>query len=262
MDSGNLKTQPRLDLSVANYFKTAPNRSSWGPRVITDFEFIYIAMGRGYYKETEDSILTVSQNETLLIPPGIEHSFFCDTREATTISCIHFSFEPAPIGFQATVYPGTTDAETHNLFRKSALEFTRKDLFAKEILNCLISEIWHRLVRAQLQSGFASKEPAKLSHAKQYMERSFRNPISRKEVAQYLDITPEHLNYLFKHHETVTPVEYLTRLRLRAAKELLLAADQNISEVAYQTGFNDPLYFSRIFKREFGIPPRQFAKGL
>jgi YesN/AraC family two-component response regulator len=55
-------------------------------------------------------------------------------------------------------------------------------------------------------------------------------------------------------------MEYLAGKRIQAAKELLLTADLNISEVAYQTGFNDPLYFSRLFKKMTGLPPRQFAK--
>ncbi|MCB0535593.1 MAG: helix-turn-helix domain-containing protein, partial [Saprospiraceae bacterium] len=44
-------------------------------------------------------------------------------------------------------------------------------------------------------------------------------------------------------------------MRLAKAKELLLAGEKNVSEVAYATGFDDPKYFSRVFAKEFGVPP-------
>jgi two-component system, response regulator YesN len=87
-------------------------------------------------------------------------------------------------------------------------------------------------------------------------------PISRKGIAKFVGITPEHLNHLFRQYTASTPMEYLTAIRLQAAKELLLNADLNVSEVAYQTGYNDPLYFSRVFKQKLGISPLKFAKRL
>lgn len=55
-------------------------------------------------------------------------------------------------------------------------------------------------------------------------------------------------------------VAYLRSIRLHKAKELLQAGELNISEVAYEVGFNDPLYFSRVFSREFGFPPTTLLK--
>jgi signal transduction histidine kinase/CheY-like chemotaxis protein/AraC-like DNA-binding protein/sugar lactone lactonase YvrE len=55
-------------------------------------------------------------------------------------------------------------------------------------------------------------------------------------------------------------VSYLRSVRLQKAKELLQEGKLNISEIAYEVGFNDPLYFSRAFSREFGIPPTSLRK--
>jgi signal transduction histidine kinase/DNA-binding response OmpR family regulator/streptogramin lyase len=55
-------------------------------------------------------------------------------------------------------------------------------------------------------------------------------------------------------------VAYLRRLRLHRAKNLLEKGELNVSEVAYATGFNDPLYFSRVFSQEFGHPPTESGK--
>jgi signal transduction histidine kinase/DNA-binding response OmpR family regulator/streptogramin lyase len=55
-----------------------------------------------------------------------------------------------------------------------------------------------------------------------------------------------------------SPNEYLRIIRLKKATELLKATDMNVSEIAYDVGFNDPDYFSKCFKEQFGITPRQF----
>ena len=51
---------------------------------------------------------------------------------------------------------------------------------------------------------------------------------------------------------------YVRKLRLAKAKELLRSGQMNVSEVAYEVGFNDPKYFSRVFAEEFGSPPSTF----
>jgi AraC-like DNA-binding protein len=68
----------------------------------------------------------------------------------------------------------------------------------------------------------------------------------------------------FKKVKQVTgmpPHEYIRKMRLMRAAELLKDPTLSISEVAYQTGFEDPNYFSRNFKEYFGVTASQFRKG-
>jgi signal transduction histidine kinase/ligand-binding sensor domain-containing protein/DNA-binding response OmpR family regulator len=57
-----------------------------------------------------------------------------------------------------------------------------------------------------------------------------------------------------------TPNEYINIIRMKKAAELLATTDLNVSEVSYKVGVNDPFYFSRCFKQQFGKPPSQFQK--
>ena len=59
----------------------------------------------------------------------------------------------------------------------------------------------------------------------------------------------------------LTLVIYVRQLRLQRAQELLKDSDMNISEIAYAVGYNDPKFFSRIFKEEFGISPSDWKNG-
>ena len=53
---------------------------------------------------------------------------------------------------------------------------------------------------------------------------------------------------------------FIRSVRLQRAKELILTTDQNISEISYDVGFNDPSWFSRVFKEEFGFAPSDLSK--
>ena len=55
-----------------------------------------------------------------------------------------------------------------------------------------------------------------------------------------------------------TPNEYIRVIRLRKAAEMLRSGDKNVSEVAYAVGFDNPYYFSKCFKDQFGMPPSQY----
>ena len=57
------------------------------------------------------------------------------------------------------------------------------------------------------------------------------------------------------------PKEYLRVMRMKKAAELLLKTDVTVAEVAYQVGINDPFYFSKCFKAQFGVSPSTYQKN-
>lgn len=57
-----------------------------------------------------------------------------------------------------------------------------------------------------------------------------------------------------------TPNDYIRVIRMKKAAELLKAGEMNVSEIAYAVGFDNPYYFSKCFKTQFGVPPSQYAK--
>ena len=85
------------------------------------------------------------------------------------------------------------------------------------------------------------------------------------ELDSYLRSIPfsyDYLRKLFKSEMGMTPHSYLTNLRIHMAEKLLCSPDtveQNISEIAYICGYSDSLYFSRVFKKNFGCSPKYYA---
>ena len=85
------------------------------------------------------------------------------------------------------------------------------------------------------------------------------------DLAEYLHTLPFSYDYLiklFKKELGVTPHKYLTELRLRSAADWLRNSQgNNVSEIAHICGFKEPLYFSRLFKKKYGVSPSIYASA-
>ena len=81
-----------------------------------------------------------------------------------------------------------------------------------------------------------------------------------REIYREINLSAAHAGTLFRQAFDVTPVGYRNNLRLRKARELLVSSNLNVSEVAFEVGFSDALYFSRVFRRIYGATPSSLVR--
>jgi len=94
-----------------------------------------------------------------------------------------------------------------------------------------------------------------------YFDHNAGSYISRWKLADTVNVSEDYLSRIF-HREMGLPLwDYLNRLRIFLAAELLLQTDDSIQAIALQTGFQDQSYFCRIFKKMYGVPPGQFRRS-
>jgi len=86
--------------------------------------------------------------------------------------------------------------------------------------------------------------------------------LSVAELAGMLYVSRDYLRHLFREHSEMSPRQHIIRARVERAKDLLTNADLSIKEVAAQSGFESPYYFSRLFKKATGASPSQYREGL
>ena len=79
--------------------------------------------------------------------------------------------------------------------------------------------------------------------------------------AQVCGISERNFYNLFKNWAGKTPVDYRNEMRTTAAASLLVSTNLSIGEIAFKTGFEDPYYFSRVFKKNMGVSPKVYRKG-
>jgi two-component system, response regulator YesN len=103
----------------------------------------------------------------------------------------------------------------------------------------------------------------KVAEATEYIERNFsQKKLSVDEICRDLFISPSYLSRLLKRHLGKTFVDTLTDFRVEKAKQLLSDSDMKIAAVADAVGYNDPHYFSTIFKMLAGVTPSEYRNGL
>lgn len=97
----------------------------------------------------------------------------------------------------------------------------------------------------------------------QYMELHLQQQISLADLSDQFGYTPSYINRIFKKEYAVSPLQYLTSMRITQAKELLRKnPDLNIKIAARSVGYEDARYFSRIFKNETGVTPTGWVEAL
>ncbi len=101
-----------------------------------------------------------------------------------------------------------------------------------------------------------------IQKAVKHVENNMDNPdLSVEELASHLGMSRVHLYKRIKHITGKTPIEFIRTLRLKRAAQLLRESQMNVSEIAYQCGFNAPKAFSKYFREEFGVNPSVYQES-
>lgn len=103
-----------------------------------------------------------------------------------------------------------------------------------------------------------------VEQARQYIERNYAQDINLVSVSREMHVSPYYFSKLYKATTGQNFIEYLTQLRMEAAKARLSGTSQSVKDICLSIGYNDPNYFSRSFKKYTGLSPSEYreANGL
>ncbi len=101
--------------------------------------------------------------------------------------------------------------------------------------------------------GYAA--PAQLQQAIIHMERNLEDPLSIGDIARASGLSLRTMERLFRQHTGVSPVRYYQDVRLDRARGMITQTDMSVLEISVACGFSSPDYFSRTYKRRFGLTP-------
>lgn len=109
-------------------------------------------------------------------------------------------------------------------------------------------------------SRFAAANP-NLTMILDYIHQYYMEPLSLSDVAHHFHFNPSYLSTFFSSHIAEGFSEYLNRVRVDKAAELLQATDLAIADISVQVGYSDHSYFTKVFKKLKGMSPSQFRKS-
>jgi YesN/AraC family two-component response regulator len=159
-------------------------------------------------------------------------------------------------------YEETATALERALYEKNKPSFNNQLMISFYIgqVFILISRIAVESLQRNIEMPTESQIPNLLQQVVYYIYGNYRSPLSVREIAEKFNVSQQYLSRLFNKYFGKSAKEYMNNVRINRAKELLKTTPMSVKEVSYAVGINDPLYFSRLFKKLVGITPSEFNK--
>jgi two-component system, response regulator YesN len=105
-----------------------------------------------------------------------------------------------------------------------------------------------------------TKSQTVIEKVKSYIKDNYDKDISRDDIANYVFLNPDYLSRTFKKATGFSLSEYLTEVRIEKSMKLLVSSNTQISNIAFEVGYNNMNYFSKMFKKVSGVSPVDYRK--
>ena len=234
-------------------FKVPTGKSEWDWLImVTEGSF-------SIHPHTKAKPTVVQKNEIVFIPAGV--SF--DRKVLSTVSIYHLFFHAqkdhpfytdTPLG-KLQLPPKQAEAIIESVKRASILPFDREP-----ITHIIIHTFTENYLFGSKDNDGAYTLSEKVEEAIRYMRSNLSEKIEMEEVAAHVFLSHSGLIWKFKKELSTTPSQYLSLLRLRHAKQLLLNYSYNITEISEMCGYQNPYYFTNAFRKYAGRSPTEFRK--
>lgn len=218
------------------------------------WELIYCTSGKGELR-FQDSVLHYYQDSLVVIPPMVSHS----NRSDSGFTNIHCNIVDSTLTFkEPIVIPCTSNDFLRQAFEAAFYYYSNNGIGRTTLL-----PLYGQLIAATAQ--MLSSDIVYSEVVQQIVNDILKNyPDADYDLNAYLQSLPfsfEYLKKMFKNEIGMTPRQFLTDKRLEnAANNLALSGcGSSISQIARQSGFQEPLYFSRLFKKKYGVSPKNYT---
>ncbi|MBQ7661569.1 MAG: helix-turn-helix transcriptional regulator [Clostridia bacterium] len=232
-----------------------------------DYQLIYVAKGKLHlYAEDKDHI--VQKGNMILFRPGEPQIYSLYAKDKPETYWVHFTgnnverileYYHIPKG-ASVIYTGLS-RNYKWLFRQmiQELQLQRANFSDMNVLQL-------RQLFLYISRNISGEMPVpaelldEIEQAMHYFNKNFYRPIVIEDYAKEHHMTPWWFIQNFKKIAQVTPVQYIVSLRISNAMNLLDSTDDPVTKIAGAVGYDNALYFSRLFKKHVGISPREYRK--
>ncbi len=263
--SYKISVKENLSLNVYNTgYQRCEAGYAWGPGARDHYLFHYVTEGRGTLT-TAAGAVSVGPGGLFLIRPGEVVTYTADSREPWVYYWVGFNGTEAHrlinlTGFahgERLLYPENGGELREQLTR---ITDARGSTPAHEAR--MLGYLYLFLGSLMSLSGGQKLTTSKqyVDKAVQFISRNYSRDITICDVADFVGISESHLYRVFSKELDMAPTQFLMRYRIGEAAAMLRSTGLAIGEIAASTGFRDPLYFSRVFKKVKGVSPREYTR--
>jgi len=236
------------------------------------FVLIYCIEGSGWF-EIEGNKLKVSANHFFILPKGKAHSYGSNPANTWTIYWMHFDGEKAEFFSEGLDKPTRVSPEKDSRIEERIHLFeeiysTLKNGYSKNNLDYSISSLFHflgslKFLGAYRESIFTNQNQRDVSDdAIHFMRENLHKKLTLKDLSDYIGFSSSHFSTIFQKKTGYSPLNYLIQLKIQQACHYLDFSDMKINQICLMIGWDDPLYFCRIFTKTMGISPSEYRKNM
>lgn len=240
-----------------------------------ELEIILILKGSGEVSN-EQSTFSVDTGDILLFESGEVHELNGGEDGLRLLAiqisrsfCKRYCPQLRNIRFQDTCIGSTYDQKKVSVLRRTMLNaFTayldrsltgtfRCMSYVNQIFENLLSLVPYDILDQTNLLG-QTRRKERIRRILLYLEDHYREPIRLADLAELENITETHLSHFFRDQLHITFQDYLSRLRVEAAMNMLRTTDLSLTNIAYECGFSDPKYLNQGFQKITGMSPAQW----
>ncbi len=226
--------------------------------------------GAGRVKAGE-GFITCREGELLLFPPGVPHHYG-RSEQHDFWDHVWIYFIPRPYWVDWLHWDHTTQQIGRTLCPDVATLEGIKNAFSDVIHHnsdtaplseaLAMNALEHLILRCfqlQPQSNHHAVDP-RINALCEYLNNNIAEDITIDALAKMVFLSPSRLAHLFRHEMGETILSWREKQRVNRARGLMQSTELSITNIAQAVGYGDAMYFSRIFRRHNGIPPREYKK--
>ena len=263
------KTKPLIVTSCGTYkLYTRPKLPTWRPRGRRDFQLLYVAAGKAHFHFGNEEKI-VSAGHMVLYRPKEPQKYEYYGNDETEVYWVHFTggnvtnlLRSYGLTDDKKVFYCGSDLAYQQLFRAMINELQLcKDSY-QEMLEMYLRQIFIRLQRLfktalKIDNAHVVEE---IDKATTFFNEHYNDPISIDEYARETHVSTSWFIRNFKACTGFTPMQYILSKRIYNAEVLLRDTDYNIAEISRIVGYDNPLYFSRVFRKTKKMSPSEYRK--
>jgi AraC family transcriptional regulator, arabinose operon regulatory protein len=269
-------------VTKSGYFPRARHNAAWRPNPLHDTIVAVCVDGLGWVGDhTNPKVprVVLREGEVLVIPPNTPHSYGADEQHPWTQLWFHATgprvrqllAELRVIGQPHKGRPRKLGPVKDSIRRINQLRLL--GCGRAVLLECaaLAELVFARLcAESCLEPVSSLPQPALAKHSADrlqgvqeianYLHEHYREPLEIREVARACGVSESWLFHAFSEHTGFSPIGFATHLRLHEACRLLATSQRSLKDIGAAVGYDDPLYFSRVFKKHIGSAPSDYRR--
>lgn len=251
-------------LKIRHAWPEAADFGIYRPHGIAN-EYIFLHFWNPMQILYRENMITTFPNACIIFSPGESQRF--GSHDSCIHDWMHISEDAGEIldkyGIQANCiyYPHSHEFITE-IVRKIEVESKKNDVFSKEIIDCMLNELFARLAR-EIQNESDNKNiNGQIKDQLQRLRYTIYSDCTKhweiSEMAKYINISPSYLHSAYKKLYGVSPTQDLISVRMEQAKSLLAGTQRSVSSIAENLGYANTTHFIRQFTKNVGVSPLKY----